>query len=153
MNTLRIWNKLATIPAGRWLFSKVVCLKAPFFATIKPEFKALRPGLCEVHFRKRRGVLNHLGTVHAIAMCNAAELAAGTMAEVTVPASHRWIPRGMNVEYLKAAKSDLTAVATPEGAMPTHEAGAYIVNVALMDREAQQVFKAQITMWISPRKT
>lgn len=34
-------------------------------------------------------------------MCNMAELAGGTMTEVTVPSTHRWIPKGMTVEYLK----------------------------------------------------
>jgi hypothetical protein len=33
-----------------------------------------------------------------------AELAGGTMTEVTVPTSHRWIPKGMTVEYLKKRK-------------------------------------------------
>ena len=44
-------------------------------------------------------------------MCNMAELAAGIMSEATVPASHRWIPKGMTVEYLKKAGTDLRAVA------------------------------------------
>lgn len=46
-------------------------------------------------------------------MCNMAELAGGTMTEVTVPSTHRWIPKGMTVEYLKKAETDLIAVATP----------------------------------------
>jgi len=60
-------------------------------------------------------VLNHIGTVHAIAMCNMAELAGGTMTEVTVPATHRWIPKGMTVEYLKKAETDLIAIASTCG--------------------------------------
>lgn len=52
-------------------------------------------------------MLNHIGTVHAIAMCNMAELAGGTMTEVTVPSTHRWIPKGMTVEYLKRQKQTL----------------------------------------------
>lgn len=152
MSTLSIWHALSTKPGGKWLFSRALCLKAPFFGTIRPLFAALRPEFCEVRFAKRRRVLNHLGTVHAIAMCNAAELAAGTMTDVTVPASHRWIPKGMKVEYIKPAKSDLIAVATPEGPMPLDQAGPYVVNVVLTDRDAAPVFKAQITMWVSPKR-
>jgi Domain of unknown function (DUF4442) len=32
-------------------------------------------------------------TVHAIASCNAAEVAMGMLMEATVPRSHRWIPK------------------------------------------------------------
>src|SRR3546814_8551637 len=39
-------------------------------------------------------------SVHAIALCNAAELAGGMMTEVSIPSGARWIPKGMTVEYL-----------------------------------------------------
>src|SRR5690606_40371017 len=71
----------------------------------------LRPGYAEVTFAKRREVLNHIGTVHAIALCNAAELAAGSMTDASIPAGYRWIPRGMTVEYLAKAKGDVRTVA------------------------------------------
>ena len=48
-------------------------------------------------------VYNHLHTVHAIASCNAAEIAMGMLMEATVPTSHRWIPKSMNVQYLEKA--------------------------------------------------
>ena len=89
MATLAIWRRLASIPAGRWAFSRLLCFKAPYFGSIRPAFVQLRPAYCEVRIRKRRAVLNHLGSVHAIAMCNMAELAGGVMTEVTIPASHR----------------------------------------------------------------
>ncbi len=85
-------------------FSAMIGQVAPYFASIAPQFVELRPGYAEVTFPKRREVLNHIGTVHAIALCNAAELAAGTMTDASIPAGHRWIPRGMTVEYL--AKAD-----------------------------------------------
>ena len=102
---------------------------------------------------KRRAVLNHLGTVHAIAMCNMAELAGGTMTEVTVPATHRWIPNGMTVEYLKKAKTDLIAIATPEAEPDWSKAGEYKVNVVVQDTQGEVVFRALITMWVSPKKS
>ena len=45
----------------------------------------LRPGYCEIHFKKRLAVTNHLKSVHAIAMCNVSELAAGSMLEASIP--------------------------------------------------------------------
>lgn len=74
-------------------FSAMIGQFAPYFASIAPQFVELRPGYAEVTFPKRREVLNHIGTVHAIALCNAAELAAGTMTDASIPAGHRWIPR------------------------------------------------------------
>src|SRR5690606_23543283 len=88
---------------------------------------------------------NHLGTVHAIAMCNAAELAAGMMTNVSIPAGARWIPKGMTVEYLAKAKTDLTAVASGEGVDWSSD-GDKVVPVVVTDTEGKTVFTAQITM-------
>src|SRR3954453_20141727 len=72
------------------------------------------PGLAEVTAPKWFFVYNHLHTVHAIASCNAAEIAMGMLMEATVPTSHRWIPKAMNVEYLEKATTSLRAVARIE---------------------------------------
>ncbi len=65
---LSIRQRLSGLPGGTWAFSRLVCWKAPYFASIRPRFAALRPGYCEVHIKNRRAVLNHMGTVHAIAL-------------------------------------------------------------------------------------
>ena len=103
--------------------------------------------------RKRRVVLNHIGSVHAIAMCNMAELAGGTMTEVTIPTTHRWIPKGMSVEYIKVARTDLVAVATPHAAIGWSVPGEFKVDVVVRDQQGEVVFKALITMWVAPRKS
>ena len=152
METLAIWQRFASKPGGKWAFSRLVCLRAPYFGSIHPRFEELRPEYCRIAIRKRRAVLNHIGTVHAIAMCNMAELAGGTMTEVSIPATHRWIPRGMSVEYLRKAATDLVAVATPEGTPDWSGPGDYRVNVTVSDRSNESVFRATITMWVTPRK-
>ena len=149
--TLGTWKKLAAKPGGKWLFSKLVCLTAPYFGSIKPRFVELGPERCEVRIRKRRRVLNHIGTVHAIAMCNMAELAAGTMTDATVPPTHRWIPKGMTVQYLKKAETDLRAVATPATALPLDAPAEYPVHVDVTDANGVTVFAADIAMWVSPK--
>jgi len=127
-------------------------LKAPYFASIRPRFEELRPSFCVVHLPKRRAVLNHLGTVHAIAMCNLAELAGGTMTDVSVPATHRWIPKGMTVEYLKKAETSLRGVAALQPIPEFGEAGPLLVTVHVSDAKGEIVFRAVITMWVSPKK-
>lgn len=96
---------------GNSQFSHKICEIVPYFATIEPQFVDLRPGYAEVTIPNTRSVHNHLGTVHAIAMCNLAEIAAGLMTDVSIPDSCRWIPVGMNVRYLAKAKSDLRGIA------------------------------------------
>ena len=100
-----------------------VCFRAPYFATIAPRFLTLEPGRCEVRMRDRRRVHNHIGTVHAIALCNLAELSAGVMAEATLPAGMRWIPKGMTVEYLGKATGSMHAVATPDAPQVASDTG------------------------------
>lgn len=151
MNALAAWNRMRDKPLGKALFSRFVCFKAPYFATISPRFEELRPNYARVSMRKRRGVTNHIGTVHAIAMCNLAELAAGTMTEVSIPASMRWLPKGMQVDYVKKSVGGVRAVATlPEVAEgPARDVPA---SVEITDDAGEVVCRATITMWISPRR-
>ena len=67
------------------------------------QIEILKRGHCEVSVRKRWPVLNHLGTIHAIALCNAVEMAAGMLTEATVASHLRWIPIGMTVQYKRKA--------------------------------------------------
>ena len=147
---LGTWNKLSGSAFGRWLFSRVVCIKAPYFGSIRPVFDILEPGRATARMRKRRAVTNHIGTVHAIAMANLCELVAGTMTEVSLPTSMRWIPRGMQIDYLDKAQTDLSATATfPE--INEGEAQDIVVPVAVTDSDGKVVVRADITMYVSPR--
>ena len=149
---LAMWRRMSGKPGGKWFFSQAVSRQAPYFATIKPLFVELEPGHCVVRCRKRRAVQNHIGTFHAIAMCNMAEVTGGTMTEVTVPTTHRWIPKGMTVEYLKKAETNLRAEAELD---PIPKFGAAMdlpVTVKIYDTRDQLVFRAVITMWVSPKK-
>lgn len=150
---LSLYRKITRWPAGHWLFSRAVCLKAPYFATIAPRFVALEPGRCEVRIRDRRRVHNHIGTVHAIALCNLAELAAGVMIDASLPASMRWIPKGMTVEYLKKATGTMHGVATPDIALVESPSGYELpVTVVVSNDAGEAVFRASIAMWVSPRR-
>jgi acyl-coenzyme A thioesterase PaaI-like protein len=153
MNRLmNAYSKCVKLPAGKWIFSKLVCLKAPYCGTIKPLFKELKPGYCEITMKNRRAVHNHIKSVHAIAMCNLSELAAGTLIEATVPKSMRWIPKGMTVEYLKIARTDLNAVCeiSTEGLDHPQDLP---MTIHVTDSSGEAVFRAVITMYISEKKS
>jgi uncharacterized protein (TIGR00369 family) len=149
---LDAWEKLQKLPFGRFFFSRFICFKAPYFASISPRFQELRPGFARVSMRKRRAVTNHIGTVHAIAMCNLAELAAGTMTEVSIPRAMRWLPKGMQVEYLRKAQGDVEATARVE-AVSEGAARDVPVSVDIKDGRGETVCRAVITMWVSPRRS
>lgn len=151
-NVLALYRRITRWPLGHWLFSRAVCLKAPYFASIRPRFVTLEPGRCAVRIRDRRAVHNHIGTVHAIALCNLAELSAGVMTDVSIPASMRWIPRGMTVEYLAKAIGTMHAVATPDAPAVDAASGyAWPVRVSVRNNAGEEVFRARIDMWVSPR--
>jgi acyl-coenzyme A thioesterase PaaI-like protein len=145
MNALALFNRFRKLPAGTWLFSRAVCMAAPYFKSIRPHITEVRPGLVTVHMRKRRAVENHLGTVHAIAMCNMAEMAGGLLTDVSVPAGARWIPSGMTVRYIAKAKTDLVATSDGSGIDWSRE-GDIVVPVSVRDSAGTEVFHADITM-------
>ncbi|WP_342315979.1 hotdog fold domain-containing protein [Lysobacter sp. FW306-1B-D06B] len=150
---LQLYRRITRWPAGHWLFSRAVCFKAPYFGTIAPRIVSLEPNRCEVRIRDRRRVHNHIGTVHAIALCNLAELAAGVMTDASLPPSMRWIPKGMTVEYLKKATGTMHGVATPDVALVESTNGYDLPVTVLVSNDAgEAVFRASIMMWVSPRR-
>jgi hypothetical protein len=115
VNVLDMYDRAAKLPVlGRGAFSLAFALKAPYFLTIAPTLVVLRPNHAEVRVRKWWGVQNHIGTVHVIAVANGLEMAMGALAEATIPAQLRWIPKGMELEYLALADSTLLATADTE---------------------------------------
>jgi acyl-coenzyme A thioesterase PaaI-like protein len=149
---LGLWQQLSTKPLGKWMFSRIICFKAPYFGTIKPHFEEIQPGFSRVSMPNRRAVHNHIQTVHAIALCNLAEIGAGTMMEASLSKNMRWLPKGMNVQYLKKAETDLEAHCTAADFAdgPARES---IVSVDVKDRHGNTVCHADVIMWVSPRKS
>ena len=133
---------------GNKLFSQKVCEIAPYFATIDPQFVDLQPGYCEVVMPNTREVHNHLGTVHAIAMCNLAEIAAGIMTDVSIPETCRWIPVGMRVRYLAKAKTSLRGIADGRE-IDWNTLGEIEVPVSITDTDGIEVCVAFIIVKVS----
>lgn len=151
-DVLRLYRRCGSTSVGRWLFSRLVCWKAPYFSSISPRIVSLDPGRGEATLRHRRRVSNHLGTVHAIALCNLAEFIAGLATDVSIPTSTRWIPRGMTVEYLKKARGTMRAVATLDAPDAAPQGRELPVRVDILDASGETVFRAVIRMWVSPRR-
>jgi acyl-coenzyme A thioesterase PaaI-like protein len=151
-STYRAWQRLARLPAGSRLFSAAAMARVPYFASVLPHVKHMEPGLAEVDVPKWFFVHNHLHTVHAIASCNAAELAMGMLMEATVPTSHRWIPKAMYVQYLQKATTSLRATARiePPDFDAITEGVDVVIPVSVTDRHGTEVVHADITTWVTP---
>ena len=79
------------------------------------------------------------------------ELVAGTTLEITLPDTHRWIPKSMKINYLAKATTDVRArTALDLATWP--EAGSVNVRVEVVNTENANVAAADIEMYISRRK-
>jgi acyl-coenzyme A thioesterase PaaI-like protein len=136
---------------GNAAFSKKICEIVPYFATIEPQFVDLQPDYAEVTMPNTTQVHNHLGTVHAIAMCNLAEIAAGLMADVSIADTCRWIPIGMNVRYLAKAQTDLRGIADGHG-IDWKNPGDKDIPVSITDKNGVEVCSITIIVKVSLKK-
>ena len=148
---LDLWRRSQKLPQGARLFSVAFAQKAPYFATIHPRFRDIRPNYAELVIPKRRGVHNHLGTVHAIALCNGLEAAMGALAEATIPADKRWIPKGMTVSYTAKATSDITCIAETEPEQWTGDDPDLPVTVRGVRDDGTVVIEGVINLWVTPK--
>lgn len=152
---LDLWRKASSLPFGDRVFSLAFSQKAPYFATIRPRFTVVEPNRAELVIRKRRGVHNHIGTVHAIALCNGLEAAMGALAESTIPRERRWIPQGMEVTYTAKADSDVTCVAETDPEQWTAPVGeGYVLPVRVRGVRADgtTVIEGEIRLWVTARR-
>ena len=149
--TLSLYQSFAKYPFGKRLFSAVVARKAPYFSTIHPRIVELRPGYCEILLKKRRIVQNHIGTVHVIAICNLLEMAMGVMAEASIPASLRWIPKGMDVKYPAKGDSDIVGVAEIDQ-QAWFNGPDVPISVKAYNARKEVVVDGTIHLWVTERR-
>ena len=147
---LKMWQRAAAYPLGKTVFSRVVCHRAPYFASIQPVLEELDTGWAVAKIKDRRAVHNHIGSVHAIAMCNLAEFCAGVVSEASMPDGMRWIPAGMTVRYLGPAKGVLRGYAKMRDIV-VGEKGVVPVILEVKNELGTVVFDAEIAMHVSPK--
>ncbi|HET9758995.1 MAG TPA: hotdog fold domain-containing protein [Nocardioidaceae bacterium] len=151
MKVLTLYRRLVALPHGRWVFSRLFALKAPYFGTVRPQFVDLRPNYAELTVRKRRAVHNHIKTVHVIAICNGLEAAMGALAEASVPSGRRWIPKGMDVRYTAKAVSDITCIAETDPEQWTGDDPDVPVRVRGVRDDGTTVVEGVIRLWVTDK--
>lgn len=136
---------------GDRAFSFAFSQMAPYFWSIRPRFTVIEPNHAELVIRKRRGVQNHIGTVHAIALCNGLEAAMGALAEATIPSNKRWIPKGMDINYTAKADSDITCIAETDPEQWSSDETDLHVRVKGVRKDGTVVIEGVIKLYVSPK--
>jgi acyl-coenzyme A thioesterase PaaI-like protein len=149
-STFDLYKKVTALPQGKRLFSILYGQKAPYFSSIHLQVQDMRPHHGAVRIPKRRSVQNHIGTVHAIAACNGLEAAMGLLAEATCPADMRWLPKGMDVDYLAKSDGDLVCTAESTEADWANAPDVPVtVRAALPDGTV--TVEGTIRLWVTPK--
>jgi acyl-coenzyme A thioesterase PaaI-like protein len=153
LSVLSLWRTAGAVPlVGARAFSIAFAQRAPYFASVRPRFTVIEPNRAELVVADRRRVHNHLGTVHAIALCNGLEAAMGALAEASIPPGKRWIPKGMEVAYTAKATSDVTCIATTTPEQWASDEPDLPVRVHGVREDGTTVIEGVIRLWVTPRR-
>ena len=112
---------------------------------------SLEPGHAIVNLHDRRGVRNHLKSIHAIALANLAEFTTGLATLSGMPPKTRAILTGLEIEYHKKARGTLKAECISETPAAT-ETQSLKVETKIFDAEGDCVATGMATWLIGPEK-
>lgn len=149
---LAAWQRLSRIPGGKRLFSIFIGQIAPYTGSLGARCEALRPGYARWTVHERRGLRNHLRSVHAVALVNLAEVTSGTAMLTALPPGVRGIVTALDIAYVKKARGVLTAETTCAVA-PVTETREQEVAAVIRDEAGDEVAHARVQWRLSPAGT
>ena len=147
---IQTWQRLNTKPGGRWLFGRLLGFMVPYTGTIKPRVIVLEPGHAVVEMSDRRGIRNHLNSIHALALANLGELTTGLSTMAAVPPSIRSIPTNLSIDFVKKGRGRLRAECHSEipEVMDTLD---HDVTAVITDAAGDVVARTTVRWRLSPR--
>lgn len=145
------WDRLAKLPGGKRLFSKMVGIAAPYTGSIGAVVEELEVGRARVSLADRRAVRQHLGSVHAIALCNLAELCGNLAVAYSLPDGMRFIVSGLAIDYVKKARGTITAETAVDVGQGS-ERREIEVAVVMRDPSGDEVARARLRTLVGPIK-
>ncbi|HET9328418.1 MAG TPA: DUF4442 domain-containing protein [Candidatus Eisenbacteria bacterium] len=149
MRVLALWRSLSGLPFGPSLFMFVFGRMVPYSGALGARVRRLEPGQVQLELADRRGIRNHLDSIHAIALANLGELASGLAMTTGLPAGVRGIVLGIDARYLKKARGTLSvdcAVTVPE----VRESTDFEVHAEIRDAANDPVSRVTVRWRLSP---
>jgi uncharacterized protein (TIGR00369 family) len=130
----RAWQqRLVTLGVG---------LTVPYLATSSVRFVEMTDTSVTLLLKNRRPVQNHMKSVHASAMFLLAEAATGTVLSANLPEGSRFSTTHIEVDYLRRAEGDLTAIATlsdeQRASIRANPKGKLTVPVRMLDQNGNE---------------
>lgn len=144
------WRRLAPLPGGKWVFSKLVGWKAPYSGSVGPRVEELEPGWCRVAIRERRALRNPFRSIHAVALMNVAEAASGLATLAALPGDVRGIITRLEIEYSKKARGRIVAECRTAPPTEVQTPTPHVAEVTLTDESGAEVAKAHATWTLAP---
>jgi len=144
-----VWGRLGGSAFGRWVFGRLFSLVVPYSGTVSPRFLELSPGHARIAMDDRRGVRNHLASIHALALANLAEMTTGVALGFGMPDGMRSILTRISVEWVKKSRGTITATCDA----PIPEAGVskeHGVEAVLTDEAGDVVARATAYWLVGP---
>lgn len=147
---LGLWHRLAPLPGGRWLFARLVARAVPYSGSIGARIDLLEPGHARLLLADRRGVRNHLQSIHAVALVNLGELTSGLAMLTALSPGVRSIVTHIETDFLKKARGTLTAEcrATPPAAVPAPTD--LVVEAVITDATGDPVARVRVRWRLAP---
>jgi acyl-coenzyme A thioesterase PaaI-like protein len=158
-NPLRSFvNKVNGYPPwlSRWLMTLVFRHKVKLAGTTGIEVLYTDGKTATYRQKNRRKAQNHIGSVHAAAMALLAESCTGFIVGINLPGDKLPLIKTMNLNYVKRATGDMTAVATLTdeqiALMQSADKGEVNVRVVVTDATGIEPLKCEmIWAWVSKR--
>lgn len=146
------WRRYSGLPAGKWLFSRVLGQHVPYTGNLGAVVRLLEPGHCVAGMRERHGLRNHLDSVHAMALGNLAEMVTGLALLSSLPDNTRGILTGFSIDYLKKARGTLVAECRCEPPQDSREAE-HVLTGEIRDRDGELVAVAHARWLTGPERS
>ncbi len=143
------WRLLSPLPGGRRLFSLLFGRTVPYSGSIRPLIVELEPGHARILLRDRRGVRNHLRSIHALALANVAEMSTGLAVASAMPDDARAILTGLTIAYTKKARGTITAECRCDGPVG-NERKEWPLEGVLTDEAGDVVARATARWLVGP---
>ncbi len=157
---LGLWQRLSSFPVvpvgpaiGRNIFNFMIGIKVPYTGTVRPQVTHLESGFVRVEMKDRRGVRNHLNSVHAIALANLGEFASGMAMLTALPDTVKAIVTHLEIEYKKKARGRLTAEGRANPPDSITEDVESIVHAVIRDADNDVVAEIAVTWRLRPKET